>query len=87
YGYCVTSVIPALRTLAPRTRNSVYSSSYPKEGASVGVTGSAACVYPYTIETCQICFRNAKKFLDTCTAYASGQYVTRVCTMYFSQIT
>ncbi|CAN1297428.1 hypothetical protein LINPERPRIM_LOCUS23444 [Linum perenne] len=79
-------MITALRTVVPSTGNSVYSSSYPEEGASGGVTGSAACIYPYTNETCQICFRNAKKFMDTCTAYASGQYVTRVCTMYFSQI-
>ncbi|CAN1141616.1 hypothetical protein LINPERPRIM_LOCUS25598 [Linum perenne] len=86
YGYCVTSVITALRTVTPSMGNNVYSNSYPEEGASGGVTGSAACVYPNSIQTCQICFRNAKEFLDSCTAYASGEYVTSVCTMYFRQI-
>ncbi|CAN0924181.1 hypothetical protein LINGRAHAP2_LOCUS34022 [Linum grandiflorum] len=87
YRHCVTELVKALSEGTPNTKNFIHSGSYPRAGASGGVTGTAVCVYSYGSAACRDCLVEAHRWLDTsCAFYANGTYGTEGCSMSFTQI-
>ncbi|CAN1138437.1 hypothetical protein LINPERPRIM_LOCUS23478 [Linum perenne] len=88
YGNCVTNVITVLVAITPKIENRVFSSAYPPDGDDAGgAIGTTSCAYSSTHTACRDCLVQAQQWLDYyCTSYATGMYVTDVCTIYFNQI-